>query len=521
MPVPRTYRFRLVSYIVVLLVFLAGVLVLSYGASSQLVLHEAENNVGRLADQLAGQIRAEGASLAERAKMVRDSASFQEYLFIAVSLGTDPGALREQFQRQFGWLQIDRAAVLTRTGKPLIGGEFEDLRKALLSRELLQDDKASLFYLNDGGGIEMVATVPLRYRSQQLGVVAVTKRLDAKWMEGVRASTGGDLLFVRKGRVVSSTLPPSAIPATFSPVNDRIELDQQTYLARRVPVATGAGVDELWFALSQEKITVRLLKQRNIILGLTLTGAIAILVVGLLFLRNFSAPVGRLVSLMQAVSDGKFPELPAPVRRDEIGYLTGRFAEMVASLRDKQVEIDRVHGQLAQQATTDALTGCYNRRYLYDLFPKLWSEALRSNKELSVLIIDLDHFKQVNDLYGHLAGDEVLRHFSQILMGCCRVSDFVFRLGGEEFLVLTAGDADGAEVLAEKIRTTVEAGPLHAGARDVAVTISVGVAQAQAGEGREGLSIVIGRADRALYEAKQKGRNRVVVYREVLQRQRA
>jgi len=367
----------------------------------------------------------------------------------------------------------------------------------------------------------MVATVPLRYRSQQLGVVAVTKRLDAKWMEGVRASTGGDLLFVRKGRVVSSTLPPSAIPATFSPVNDRIELDQQTYLARRVPVATGAGVDELWFALSQEKITVRLLKQRNIILGLTLTGAIAILVVGLLFLRNFSAPVGRLVSLMQAVSDGKFPELPAPVRRDEIGYLTGRFAEMVASLRDKQVEIDRVHGQLAQQATTDALTGCYNRRYLYDLFPKLWSEALRSNKELSVLIIDLDHFKQVNDLYGHLAGDEVLRHFSQILMGCCRVSDFVFRLGGEEFLVLTAGDVDGAEVLAEKIRTTVEAGPLHAGARDVAVTISVGVAQAQAGEGREGLSIVIGRADRALYEAKQKGRNRVVVYREVLQRQRA
>jgi diguanylate cyclase (GGDEF)-like protein len=520
MAVPGTYRFRLVTYIIVLLVFLAGVLVLSYGASSQLVLREAENNVGRLAEQLAGQIRTESVDLAERARMVRDSARFQEYLFIAVSLGTDATALREQFQRQFGWLQIDRAAVLSGAGRPLVGGEYGDLREALVERNLPQGSKESLIYLNDDFGIEMVATVPMRYRSQHLGVAALTKRLGTSWMETVRKSTGGELLFVRDGKVVSSTLSAGAAPAAFIPVNDRLELDQSSYLVRRVPVNTGAGVDQLWFALSQEQITLRLVEQRNIILGLAVIGAIAILVVGLLLLRNFSAPVGRLVSLMQAVAEGHFPVIPATVRRDEIGYLTERFSEMVASLRDKQAEIDRIHGQLAQQATTDALTGCYNRRYLYDLFPKLWSEALRSNKDLSVLIVDLDHFKQVNDRYGHLAGDEVLRQFSQILMGCCRVSDFVFRLGGEEFLILTSVDVEGAKVLAEKIRVAVAAEPLHTAEQDIPVTVSIGVAQAQVGEGREGLSIVLGRADRALYDAKQRGRNRVLVHHEA-QRQRA
>ena len=521
MPVPHTYRFRLVTYIVVLLVFLAGVLVLAYGASSQLVLREAEDNVGRLAEQLAGQIRTESVDLAERAKMVRDSASFQEYLFIAVSLGTDTAALREQFQRQFGWLQIDRAMVLSGGGRALIGAKFSDLREALIARKLVQGDREALFYLNDPGGIEMVATVPVRYRSQHLGVVAVTRQLDASWMERVRKITGGELLFVRDGRVMISTLRGPVAPAVFAPKNDRAEFEQGTYLVRRVPVSTGPGVDELWIALSQEQITLRLVEQRNIILGLAVIGSMGILAVGLLLLRNFSAPVGRLMTLMRSVAEGNFPELPATVRRDEIGYLTERFSEMVASLREKQAEIDRVHSQLAQQATTDALTGFYNRRYLYDLFPKLWSEALRSNKDLSVLIVDLDHFKQVNDRYGHLAGDEVLRHFSQILMGCCRVSDFVFRLGGEEFLVLTAGDDEGAAVLAEKIRAAVAAGPLHAGTQDIPVTVSIGVAQGQVGEGREGLSIVLGRADRALYEAKQGGRDRVVVHRDESQRQRA
>lgn len=521
MPVPHTYRFRLVSYIVVLLVFLAGVLLLSYGASSQLVLREAENNVARLAEQLAGQIRTETVDLAERAKMVRDSASFQEYLFIAVSLGTDPAALREQFQRQFGWLQIDRAVVLSRDGRALIGTKFGDLRDQLLSRRLVHGERESLFYLNDPSGIEMVATMPVRYRSQHLGVVAVTRQLDASWMERVRKITGGELLVVRDGRVVLSTLRGADVHAEFAPRDDRVELEPGTFLVRRVPVVTGPGVDELWFAVSQEQITVRLIEQRNIILGLAVIGSMGILAVGLLLLRNFSAPVGRLMALMRTVAEGKFPELPVTVRRDEIGYLTERFSEMVTSLREKQAEIDRVHGQLAQQATTDALTGFYNRRYLYDLFPKLWSEALRSNKELSVLIVDLDHFKQVNDQYGHLAGDEVLRHFSQILMGCCRVSDFVFRLGGEEFLVLTAGDDAGAAVLAEKVRAAVASGPLHAGTQDIPVTVSIGVAQAQVGEGREGLSIVLGRADRALYEAKQGGRNRVVVHREESMRQRA
>jgi diguanylate cyclase (GGDEF)-like protein len=125
-------------------------------------------------------------------------------------------------------------------------------------------------------------------------------------------------------------------------------------------------------------------------------------------------------------------------------------------------------------------------------------------------LIDLDLFKQINDAHGHLVGDEVLKHFVQILKGCCRLSDFLVRLGGEEFLVLSAGDIDGALVLAEKIRAAVENAPLAHADTKLCVTVSVGVAETGAEDGAGGLSALLTRADRALYRAKQSGRNRVV-----------
>lgn len=230
-----------------------------------------------------------------------------------------------------------------------------------------------------------------------------------------------------------------------------------------------------------------------------------------MLLRNFSAPLSRLVGVMQAVSEGRFPEVGETHSRDEFGFVLNRFAAMVASLREKQAEIARVHAQLEEQATTDALTGFYNRRYLYDLYPKLWSEALRSDQHLVLLLIDLDLFKQINDRHGHLVGDEVLRHFAHALRASCRVSDFVFRMGGEEFLVLSHGDLDGAQVQAEKIRATVERVAVAAEGSEIRVTASIGVARAERTDGLDSLSAVLKRADAALYAAKQAGRNRVAI----------
>jgi len=514
MQIPRTYRTRLITYIAVLLAFLVGVLVVTYGSSRELVLDEAHNRLAGLAQQLEGQIRAEGDSLVERAHMVRDNVNFQEYLFIAVSLGTEPTALREQYARQFGWLQIDRAVVLTPGGRAVIGPQHRDLVKAVAvagsGRAPASQDH--LLYLDRPGGLELVVTSPVYYRSQSLGVVAVTKTLGADWMASVRRATGGELLLVKDGSIVASTLNLDPTERAFSTETQRLKLGRNDYLVQRVKLSTGSSRSQLYFALSQAELTGRLIQQRDLMLVIAIFGALGVLGVGSLMLSNFSEPITRLTAMMQEVGEGRFPQFSRIPERDEVGYLSNRFAEMVQNLREKQEELQLVHQQLEKQATTDALTGLYNRRYLYDIFPRLWSDAQRQQSRLSIMLVDLDLFKQVNDRHGHLIGDKVLVMLADVLRDTCRVSDFIFRMGGEEFLVLTQGDVDGAAVLAEKIRTTLEHNTLSGDGYSIRVTASFGVARAEEQDGTKALNQLLARADKALYTAKQAGRNQVAVW---------
>ena len=512
MVIPRTYRFRFTSYIAVLLLFLVGLLVLTYRSSSDLVLREAENSLARVVQQLKGQVENEGADLAERAGMVRDSRNFQEYLFIAISLNANPEALREQYRRQFGWLQIKRAVVLSKSSRIYVGPEHQDLAKVLTERGLHRSLKPELFYLNGSRGLEMGATAPILYRSQHLGVVALTKVLDAEWMGVIRQITGGELFLVRDGKIAVSTFEPKTTAHHFQPASDRMTLGQDTFLVRRLPLCDDLGVCQLYFALSQTEVTGRLHAQRNQLLLFAFLACYAVLTIGFLMLRNFGEPISRLAAMIGEVSKGRFPDFPSMPVRDEIGFLWNQFAEMVRSLRDKQEELAAVHRQLEKQAVTDELTGLYNRRHLYDIYPKLWSEALRKHDRLSVILIDLDHFKQVNDRFGHLVGDKVIVHFADILRECCRVSDFLFRIGGEESLVLTHGDAEGAQALAGKIREALESKPINDGQFIIRVTASFGVAQAEETDGLNGLVQTLARADKALYAAKDAGRNRVACW---------
>jgi len=508
----RTYRFRLVFYIGVLLLFLVAALVLSYHSSNSLVLKEAENNAARLAQQIEGQLTIEARDLAERAKMMRDNTSFTGYLYIAVSLNTDPGAMAEIYQRQFGWLQVDRSIILSRSSKALIGAEHADLRTTLIKRRLVKDVKDRLFYHEGQRGLEMVATSPIGYRSQSLGVIAVTRTLDAAWMKVVRHMSGGQLFLVKDGRIVLSTIADQQGDQSFLPSSDRVEINGESYLVRRVAIGDDARLPQLWFALSQQELTAHLHEQRNRLLALVMAGCLGGLIIGFMMLRNFSAPLGRLVKLTEEVGAGRYPEIHRGPSHDEIGYLTNRFSEMVTSLREQQDEVKRVQNQLEYEATTDSLTGFYNRRYLYNIFPKLWSEAKRSNKNLTLIIVDIDNFKTVNDRYGHPMGDRVLLHFARVLRDNCRVSDFIYRLGGEEFLVLTSGDSEGGMHVAEKIRSALEHDAYSDGERSIPVTASFGVAQADTADGVDGLSKMLQRADKALYSAKKSGRNCVVVW---------
>ena len=170
------------------------------------------------------------------------------------------------------------------------------------------------------------------------------------------------------------------------------------------------------------------------------------------------------------------------------------------------------HEQLTQLANTDVLTGVSSRRsFLADLEAEL-ARARRHNEDLGLLMLDIDHFKRVNDLYGHPIGDAVLKQFTAICASMLRAHDLFGRLGGEEFAIaLPHTDPDGARRVAEKIRMAIEQAPLSTAAGDITITVSIGVAQTHAG--RHEIDQLIALADKALYNAKHGGRNQVRVGR--------
>jgi diguanylate cyclase (GGDEF)-like protein len=159
----------------------------------------------------------------------------------------------------------------------------------------------------------------------------------------------------------------------------------------------------------------------------------------------------------------------------------------------------------------DGLTGVYNRKHLEERITTELSYAERHGTPLSIVIIDVDHFKKVNDTYGHLAGDAVLKAVSALLKSTVRPEDIVARYGGEEFVIVARGtDAPAAVVLANRLREAVAAETIDFEGKAINVTSSAGVASLACCEPPRDRAALLGTADRRLYAAKQGGRNRVV-----------
>jgi len=185
-----------------------------------------------------------------------------------------------------------------------------------------------------------------------------------------------------------------------------------------------------------------------------------------------------------------------------------RLFEMIATQAAIAVQNARLYDQMKHMAITDAVTGLFTRRHFTSMGSGEVERALRYNRQLSVLMVDLDHFKLVNDTYGHNSGDVVLQIVAQVCRQALRATDIVGRWGGEEFaIVLPEADSDGASLIAERIRRMMAEQEMRAGNNIIHVTVSIGVATLS--QTYNSLEILIDRADRALYMAKQSGRNRV------------
>jgi diguanylate cyclase len=189
--------------------------------------------------------------------------------------------------------------------------------------------------------------------------------------------------------------------------------------------------------------------------------------------------------------------------------LGAQFGEMRRRLRTRKRELEEALGRIQELANRDSLTGLYNRRHAQEMADHHVHVRGRSGRELAIALIDLDHFKQVNDQYGHAMGDRVLQTFALQASQITRDADIVARWGGEEFLIVMPDtSADGARLLVERLREAFANVCVSEAEPGLRITFSAGITAYRPGESTEQ---AVHRADEALYEAKSAGRHRSVV----------
>jgi diguanylate cyclase (GGDEF)-like protein len=191
------------------------------------------------------------------------------------------------------------------------------------------------------------------------------------------------------------------------------------------------------------------------------------------------------------------------IRNDELGIVSSMFNEMVVHLKQNKEELERL-------AVTDVLTRLANRKQIMTVLNNHIEEYRRYGHDFSVLMVDIDHFKMVNDTHGHLVGDSVLVQVAQVFKKLLRTLDVAGRYGGEEFLIILGQtETQKAVLTAERIRLAVESYPFVYQDVELHLTISIGIAGITSSQDTD--NSLIGRADDALYKAKAAGRNKVVL----------
>ena len=191
-------------------------------------------------------------------------------------------------------------------------------------------------------------------------------------------------------------------------------------------------------------------------------------------------------------------------------FVVAAASALAATFGFMLLQKERADREAVRLATIDPLTGAYNRSTFIEIAERELSRARRAGQPLSIIMVDIDHFRPVNESFGNHAGDELLRKIAGLIRAALRKEDMLVRYGGEEFLVmLPEVPGPGAVVVAGRIRKSVEAEPLFVDGKSVALTVSVGVS-ARLDEGPESIESLLARAEQALTLAKQRGRNRVV-----------
>lgn len=357
-----------------------------------------------------------------------------------------------------------------------------------------------------------------------LGLVARRDRSDGlfHWGAGLWVQSAAYILFMLRGTIsdwASVVLANGLLAATFPLMLEGLRRFYETPPRRWLDWAP-VVVALLGFSLLLENLQARI-----VFSSLLLSVQIA-QVLGLV-LRHWNSAAGRgkyfvvgafavlgLVAMGRLLAALQGPLEMSSVRDSNlVQAATFSLASVVIVLASFGVVVmtrDQADARNLTLAMHDELTGLHNRRYIQQSLTQQGAQAERLSQPLSVLLLDIDHFKQVNDSFGHLSGDKVLRQLATCITERLRAQDIAGRWGGEEFIVILPNtDAPGGHVLAEALREAVVQGRFTAlDGQPIPLTISIGL-HAMAGSDEATGDDLVGMADRALYLAKEKGRNRV------------
>jgi len=522
-----------------------------------------------LAQQAA--VRATAQSAAELlATQLRDREREIELLSVAPHLvdgALDSALVRDALERrqalhdEFAWLGVAApdGTVLQASGGMLAGRSVAQREWFVAGRERV--------YVGDVHEAKLLATMlpaqpngeptrfidfaaPIRDAEGRLrGVVGAHAHW--RWVTGLvdgvtRRQTPGSgidaLIIDRQGRVLypEALKLAQASGASVLPklANGRfegeLEFDGKAYLTSEAPLQARTNAELGWRIVARQPMELAMRPVRDLRRELVLLGvlaAAALTLAALLLARRISRPVEQLARIAVRVeSERRIPDFPARPAAEELAKLSQAMQSMARSLlateqelqqanatleaqvQQRTAELQAANATLAHLATRDPLTGLHNRRSLDARLAEAHALDRRygsaNGRVHGLLLVDVDHFKRVNDEFGHPAGDEVLRRLAQLLQDSVRVTDVAARFGGEEFAVLLPELAGPAEAVmaAEKIRAAVEAAVFPGPGK---VTVSIGVSLASPED--EELRPLIARTDAALYEAKRGGRNAVVL----------
>ena len=374
-----------------------------------------------------------------------------------------------------------------------------------------------------------------------LGLISTVKTLNQEWASKISRLTDTEInVFTNKNfsaGMLSQYDRPNVdmnrLKNESSILFNELSSNGKSFYQGIIPLSSNQElIGSIAILYSKEIVQKNIQEMRKVLALIAITCLLFIFPFAWYFSSSISKPITQLSKIFQDLASGKrIHEIDGAImqieeaqkRDDELGFLAQSFVTMSNAIKQKMNEINEINASLESRveestaklraintemeklANTDSLTGLHNRRAFFEIVNFAYSQMKRNNTPMSLIMLDLDNFKLINDQHGHPAGDEVLRCVARCLLETARESDYPARIGGEEFAILSINtDVNAAYILAERIRTEISFIRLQFNEKNIPITASLGVASLQKDETFSQLYV---RADATLYSAKEAGRN--------------